>query len=513
MGVTVVLMFVGAVVGGLAAVSARSDVDRAVDAAVAGLDQVTDDDTDPASREARGGGRAFESAESTLRAWWARPALLVPGVAQQSRAVATMADAGGRVWPVAAATSLEEARPRPSCTPSTAGSTRVDRRRRATSLHPCTTQPRRALTTRLSDVRLPAPPRARGRPARRTWPRRSGGPRDGRDGVGGRRRGARPARRRRSPQRYFLVIQTPSELRGVGGFMGSWGELVIDDGRFDLVRTGAAAGAHRGGRRSRRTPHRRRRSSSWPTGRPGAGAVLGPDRLLARLPHRRPGRSTQLYPQSGGTEVDGVIAARSGWLRGAASKLTGPIDGRGVRRTSSPRRTRSRSSCTTSTSRCPTTTVRRSWRQATEVLFDELTAGDLPAPRAISAAAGTDGRRPPHPAVLDPRPAAAFFESIGADGSVERDARRTGSGWSARTTTATRSTTSCAGSSPTTSTWDPDTGVVDRARSRCGWRTWLRRTGPTPAVIGWGGDVSCRPAAGGRRREPHVRVALRRRSR
>src|SRR5690606_32250414 len=40
------------------------------------------------------------------------------------------------------------------------------------------------------------------------------------------------------PRRYFLVAHTPSEMRGVGGFMGSWGELVIDGGRLELTRTG-----------------------------------------------------------------------------------------------------------------------------------------------------------------------------------------------------------------------------------------------------------------------------------
>jgi hypothetical protein len=40
------------------------------------------------------------------------------------------------------------------------------------------------------------------------------------------------------PRTYFVAFTTPAEVRGLGGFMGTWAELRADDGRLEVVRTG-----------------------------------------------------------------------------------------------------------------------------------------------------------------------------------------------------------------------------------------------------------------------------------
>src|SRR5690606_31259048 len=75
------------------ALGARTDVDRAVEFATSGIDRLGDDD-ERARADLLDAAGAFDSAQDDLTVWWARPALLVPGVAQQSRAVTTMASAG-----------------------------------------------------------------------------------------------------------------------------------------------------------------------------------------------------------------------------------------------------------------------------------------------------------------------------------------------------------------------------------------------------------------------------------
>ena len=40
------------------------------------------------------------------------------------------------------------------------------------------------------------------------------------------------------PRRYLLLLGSPSEARDVGGHLGNWAELVVDDGKLDVVQVG-----------------------------------------------------------------------------------------------------------------------------------------------------------------------------------------------------------------------------------------------------------------------------------
>lgn len=124
------------------------------------------------------------------------------------------------------------------------------------------------------------------------------------------------------PRRYFLAVQTPAESRASGGIAGSFGELAFDRGRVRLERIGRSRDLNQGGD---------------PLGR----TLAGPPDYVARYGRFRPERSwqnvtmspdfpsvarviEQLYPQSGGREVDGVISVDPIALA-ALLRVTGPV--------------------------------------------------------------------------------------------------------------------------------------------------------------------------------------------
>ncbi len=123
------------------------------------------------------------------------------------------------------------------------------------------------------------------------------------------------------PRRYFLAFQNNAELRGSGGFMGNWGELIADRGRVRIVRFG--------------------RQDDLIKGHAQPLKLEGMDDFLTRwrefeLPSTwqqvnvSPDFPTtaeviaQLYPQSGGSPVDGVIAIDPFGLASILN-LTGPV--------------------------------------------------------------------------------------------------------------------------------------------------------------------------------------------
>ncbi len=469
----------GAVVGGLSALSARADVDRAVDAAVAGLDGADADDPAPAIAKLREAADAFDEAETTLRAWWARPALLVPGVAQHARAVATMADSGAELA-TAAADSLDE----------------VD----LDSLHPVDGQINlgeladvepaldrtlvslRSADRRLEDVRSPL---------------LIGLVADRLDELASKVKDARSTAETASaaldvapellgadgPRRYFLVMQTPSELRGVGGFMGSWGELVLDNGRFELVRTGRVRQLTEGGPdpAGRRIEGQPEFVGHWGQAPAQYWGLIGfsPDfPTVASI-------ISQLYPQSGGAEVDGVISLDPASFA-ALLELTGPITVEGYDGELRPE-TAEQVLLHDQYLGGDDADREAFLEAAIRRLFDELTAGELPGPRSISAALApmVDGR---HIQLFSKHePEERFFRSIKADGSVRRT-RPDGVGMVGQNYNGNKIDYFLRRALTYDITWDPDTGVVEgtlevRLENRA------PATGLPHAVIGWGGDL------------------------
>jgi UDP-GlcNAc:undecaprenyl-phosphate/decaprenyl-phosphate GlcNAc-1-phosphate transferase len=123
------------------------------------------------------------------------------------------------------------------------------------------------------------------------------------------------------PRRYFLAFQNNAELRGSGGFMGNWGVLVADDGRLRLERFGRLDElneAREGSLRLEGMNEFLQRWRQFDVPRTWQQVNVSPDfPTTARA-------ISQLYPQSGGSPVDGVIAVDP-FALARLLELTGPV--------------------------------------------------------------------------------------------------------------------------------------------------------------------------------------------
>ena len=188
------------------------------------------------------------------------------------------------------------------------------------------------------------------------------------------------------PSRWFVAFVTPVEARGRTGFMGNYAELTITDGQVDMTQFGRA-------------------SDLEASGTPGAQRTLtGPDDYLARYGRFAPAATwrnvtmspdfpsvgqviAELYPQSGGQPVDGVIAVDPAGLA-ALLAFTGPLDVPGIEQALTPDNAAGfllRQQYLA----LPDTAGRVDALEAlARTTFDRLTTGDLPGPRAVADTLG-----------------------------------------------------------------------------------------------------------------------------
>ncbi len=118
---------------------------------------------------------------------------------------------------------------------------------------------------------------------------------------------------------YYIGFTTPAEARGSGGFMGNWAEVTVTDGQIEMTRFGRAEDLNLAG-----DPSLRRFSSGTESGLDEWAArygpfnlTSGPDGTTGAEPWKNinmspdiatTGRAiADLYPQSGGGELDGVF--------------------------------------------------------------------------------------------------------------------------------------------------------------------------------------------------------------
>ncbi len=129
------------------------------------------------------------------------------------------------------------------------------------------------------------------------------------------------------PRRYFLAVQNNAELRATGGMIGSWGVLTADNGKVTLDQIQQTDLLDQGGGSS--VPVSERRIDSVPS-----DFIQRYGRFLPAQEWRNLNMSpdfptigkaiAELYPQSGGAPVDGVIAVDPVGLQ-ALLQLTGPV--------------------------------------------------------------------------------------------------------------------------------------------------------------------------------------------
>jgi len=309
---------IGGMAGALSAISARSSADRGADLLRSGLDAARIGDTDEAVADLRAAGRAIRRAESSLGAAWARPAWLVPGVSQNLRTLHRLTEevdalAGQAVATVEAA-NLGELRARGGRIDLTAVS----------AVEAPLLELRSALEVGLAEVSA----------LRGHWllPPVQSGLDDVLDelteaipstdlaieGV----RVAPSLLGAERPTTYLVLFTTPVEARATGGFPGNFAEVTFADGAFDMIRFGrvselVAALPEGGGtlsgpadylaRYSAYKPHWEWRNITMSPDLPSVAQVVG-----------------ELYPQSGGRPIDGVLTVDPVALA-ALLRFTGPV--------------------------------------------------------------------------------------------------------------------------------------------------------------------------------------------
>ena len=128
-------------------------------------------------------------------------------------------------------------------------------------------------------------------------------------------------------RRYFVAFTTPSESRGLGGFIGAFGELTANDGHLALTRSGVI------GDLNDATPVASRHLSG-PADYLARYGRFDPTAYLQDLTYS-PDLPTvaqvisQLYPQAGGEHIDGVLVIDPAGLA-ALLALTGPVNAPGL---------------------------------------------------------------------------------------------------------------------------------------------------------------------------------------
>jgi hypothetical protein len=183
---------------------------------------------------------------------------------------------------------------------------------------------------------------------------------------------------------YFVAFMTPAETRGLGGFIGAYGELTADHGRIALTRSGQATHL---------------------VARPSPSLHLtGPADYLARYGAFKPQDNfedltyspdfpsveqvvAELYPQVGGDHIDGVLVLDP-YALGALLHFTGPVSVAGLNTRLTPSNAAAvllRQQYTTAQANSISTAQRHDFLQAAlESAFRQLTTGSLPDPETLA---------------------------------------------------------------------------------------------------------------------------------
>lgn len=120
------------------------------------------------------------------------------------------------------------------------------------------------------------------------------------------------------PRTYFVAFMTPSEVRGLGGFLGVFAEITADDGRIEMSRFSRVDGLARELDASDAAyvidgpeewlDRYSRFGFAGPTSPPGTSLGTWGNVTMSPDPAATGEIIAQLYPASGGRDVDGVIA-------------------------------------------------------------------------------------------------------------------------------------------------------------------------------------------------------------
>lgn len=309
------------------ALAARQNIEKGVDAATDGLNALRAGDSKAAGERLAEAAVLLGKARGAVRAPWMWPARAVPAVSQHLRAASTLVDAAARSTATVAEAvvdvDLDNIRVRTGvidvdavaalAAPLEASLGAVEQLDRAVadSRSGWLVAPLGNRLAELAEETGKATVQARNAlEVTRLAPRLLG---------------------QDEPRVWLVLFTTPAEARGLGGFPGNFAEVTVADGLISVTRFGRATDLINGG--------------ADPAGR----TISGPADYLARYgtfgaggngtPMKRlfwnnvtlspdlPSVAqvvAELYPQSGGTAIDGVIIADPYALQGLVG-ITGPL--------------------------------------------------------------------------------------------------------------------------------------------------------------------------------------------
>ncbi|MCU0269204.1 MAG: DUF4012 domain-containing protein, partial [Acidimicrobiales bacterium] len=322
-GIAAGAMALATLVFGLVALNARSDVEAAIDTSRQALDTLQSGDQETAGALFDQAAGQFDDANAALTAPWALPARLVPAVGHHAQALGDVTAAGENLAATASttATTAPYQQLRASAgqidlttvasmqEPVDASVAALEDARRTVDdvsspwLLPRVADPLDELAAEIDDSLPDARLAAEGL---RVAP----------DLLGG-----------NGTRRYLLLVGNPAEARYLGGFVGAYGELEAQDGKVTLTRSGPIAElAEADGKESRALDGPAAFVDNYGSFNPARypqNLTAAPDFPLVAEAAR------QLYPQTGGSSVDGVIYVDPYGLE-ALLALTGPITVEGI---------------------------------------------------------------------------------------------------------------------------------------------------------------------------------------
>ncbi|HEX2383483.1 MAG TPA: DUF4012 domain-containing protein [Acidimicrobiales bacterium] len=392
----------------LSALHARHSVDVGIARAQRGLRAARAGNSAEAARLLGEASDAFRSAHRDVGGWWTKPSLVLPGVGQQAQALDLLSQAGADVAEAgsvaARSADVQSLRVRdgrldldrvramadPLASVTSALDTAGDASSRAASpwLLPVVAHQLDQFTEAVDDATFDAGTASE---AVAVLPDLLGGNGD---------------------RQYFVVFATPSEARDLGGFMGAYGLLTAKDGKLSLSKTGRVRDLNRAGK-----------------GRALTDPSRFPDRFLTLAPNLYwqdvTGTSDfptvaeavrQMWPQSGGKQLDGVVYLDPEALAGMM-RLTGPVTVAGYDQPLTPD-TAASFLLRDQYALFPNDSRHEFLVDAAKTVFKKLTTGTLPQPKKIADTLA--------PAVAERRlmlnsfhpDEQALFERLGIDGAL-----------------------------------------------------------------------------------------------
>jgi hypothetical protein len=219
------------------------------------------------------------------------------------------------------------------------------------------------------------------------------------------------------PRRYFVAVQDDAELRGGGGVIHMWAELEAANGHLTLSRFGSAEDLNRAGSaRTLRMPAEfLDRYEDFDVAATWQNVNVSPDfsvtgRVIA-----------DLYPQSGGAPLDGVLAVDVPGLA-ALLDLSGPVHVDGL---AAPLTGAALAGAIgpESYGRFPVAADRQAYvARVVETTLRALTSADLGSPARVAAAL-SPAARAGHVQLYSTRPdEEAMAERLGMSGQVHQSA-------------------------------------------------------------------------------------------